>query len=162
MVMALVSAFQAVLPQLLPLLLHALQLPHTRLWSFSGRTFIWLLLYMFSLASFCPTSCISACVCVFGQVSRSVFGPAGVLASCELPNGHYIKHENCSACWQFSSFSLCALRVVYCFVYVLSQFGFISVFVFTLSIASCPPIHLYLCLNLARMSKEIFASQIER
>lgn len=113
----------------------------TWLWSFSGSTFIWLLLYMFSLASI---SYISACVCVcsfflFGQVSRSVFGPAGVLASCELPNGHYIKHENCSACWQFSSFSLCALRVVYCFVYVLSQFGFISVFVFTLSIASCPP-----------------------
>lgn len=92
---------QAVLPHLLPFLLHALQLPHLAvviLWQNFYLAFI-----IHVVSSFFLPHIVCKCVCVcsfflFGQVSRSVFGPAGVLASCELPNGHYIKHENCSAC----------------------------------------------------------------
>lgn len=98
MVMALVSAFQAVLPQLLPLLLHALQLPHSTVVILWQNFYLAFIIHVFS--SFFLPHIVCKCMCefLFGQVSRSVFGPAGVLAACELPNGHYIKHENCSAC----------------------------------------------------------------
>lgn len=49
---------------------------------------------------------------VFLELSSDSQAPCvRLLASCESPNGHYIKHENCFSCWQFCS-PLCTLQFI--------------------------------------------------
>lgn len=129
------------------------------------------IIHVFSSFFLPHISCVSAecvCVCVVSSCFVKCLTVSLVPLGCwHLANYQMDIISSMKIAPLVDSFprSLCALCVVYCFVYVLSQFGFISVFMFTLSTASCLPIlihlYLYLCLNLARMFKEIFASQID-
>lgn len=76
MVMALVSAFQAVLPHLLPLLLHALQLPHLAVVILWQNFYLAFIIHVFS--SFFLPHIVCKCVCVWWSVSQCLWSRWGV------------------------------------------------------------------------------------